>query len=819
MIILSIICLFGAHLKTPADPIPVTEFSESRLVSEPAPFFRPILETVAYLGAAELLRSASLLSKLGWGICKISPWAPTIGNEFYLTGKVFESSSKHLFSAALKRSAYGRTPMSQSSWQLNHWLLSQIPVSSYEEEKLLHFLKNRWLAKSTGFYSFVINWVCPCFGISLQVHPETTNSYARDPSNKLSQTYHNRVEEWKRSLPHPKHFPLILTRPYDLKDYLPSYLPVPQDEKIQTTLERLALEMQKRSSKVVVDLTSVFADDTKDPKKWLQTWDAYQVEFSKFCKGHNQVLFIQRVKKDEIGGIRLLPLSSLSTEQINRQYQFLLEWISKFGLSANRVELDRWSPSLTPPIQEKVAPCNFVFEQIKEFASFIEAFDLNWKSDHPQKNLMVKGTLQVLKGLLASITEKKWKEMASSAARLRVAKLSFSKIEEQLNLLKVEKEDALFFDTLSHIELIHSDLSALLETFDLFDPSDFPEIYKNLLTCIPQNLKRLTSTGIHSTGMTSLTGIFKAAGKLPRVLYGENTYFENIHAANMTAIACPILQATDLDWKEADLILAQFNPVLKRIDFHVSEYKVENISDTLHKALNSGREKPLTLGLDCTLDYINSPRVEKLLTEFQEEIEKGALNVVCYRSGLKFDLFGMDNYSAAPFYMIHNQDAKWAAFDRLSTDPVLQTDRLSLNWFCLAYQSAAPYLELYRKQIFSNTRDFLNKIPSRLMSDKDVRYRIVPVDGDADPAFVDIKIYGPLHEIRGSLIGGLLSLKCLEQKLPMFNRPSIGFYHPNFCLLFSEECSTIRLTFGLEPSQVDLLTNCFKTIDSLNGTL
>lgn len=820
MIPLSIIYLFAGHLETPVsnERTSLTELSESCTVSKSGPFFRPILEGAAYLGAAEILRSASVLSMLGWGICKFSPWASTLGNEFYLTGHVFNSASKHLFATALKRSGRGKIPMSYSSWLLNQKLLSQIPASSNEEEKLLRFLKNRWLAKSTGFYSFVINWICPCFGISLQVHPETTNSYARDPSNKLSQTYNNRVEQWKLSLPHPKHFPLILTRPHDLKDYLPSYLNVPRDEKVQATAERLALEMKKGHPKIIVDLTEVFTDGAKDPKEWRQTWDAYQSPFSRVCKDHNQILFIQRVQQEEIGGIRLLPLSSLSTDQIALQHQFLLEWISKFGLSANRVELDRWNPSSTLPVQREILPSSFAFEQVKEFSCYLNAFDQNWKSDHTQKNLMIHGTLQVLRGLLANVTEKKWDEIASSTARSRVAELSFLKIKEQLKLLAEGKDKALFFNTLSHIEQIHSDLSALLEIFALFTPNDFPEIYKNLLTSIPQNLRALTSTGIHSTGMTSLTGIFKAAGKIPRVLYGRNTYFENIHAADMATIASPLEEATDQDWKDADLILAQFNPVLKRIDFHVSEYKVENIAKTLHKALNSGREKPLTLGLDCTLDYINSPRVSKLLTEFQHEIEKGALNVVCYRSGLKFDLFGMDNYSAAPFYMIHNKDAKWAAFDRLSTDPVLQTDRLSLNWFCLVYQNAASYLELYRKQIFDNTRAFLNKISPRLMNNENIRYRIVPVDKDADPAFVDIKIYGPLHEIRGGLVGGLLSLKCMENRLPMFNRPSLGFYHPNFCLLFGKDCSTIRLTIGLDPAQVDLLAKCFETIDSLNGS-
>jgi hypothetical protein len=98
--------------------------------------------------------------------------------------------------------------------------------------------------------------------------------------------------------------------------------------------------------------------------------------------------------------------------------------------------------------------------------------------------------------------------------------------------------------------------------------------------------------------------------------------------------------------------------------------------------------------------------VGKLLEEFRKEIRSGALNIICYRSGLKFDLFGMDNYAGAPLFMIHNGDEKWRAFDLLLTDPALQTDRLSLNWFCLAYLYTGKELEEYRNQIFANTRAF-----------------------------------------------------------------------------------------------------------------
>jgi hypothetical protein len=645
----------------------------------------------------------------------------------------------------------------------------------------------------------MVEWMSPCFGINLQVHPKTTHSYARNPSIGLSQTYQNIVKSWKQLLPHPVDYPLILTRPFDVRDYLPSCQTVPPGEKAETTVEKLG-------TRRIVDLTDALSDH--------QQWTEYRKQFCDSCRANqidpNQVVCVQRVREGEIGGLRLLPLSS-SAEETEKQHQFLLEWISCYGLTANRVELDRWPVEHGPVLGQPALR----FLSKESFDSFIDSF--TWTSDHPQKNLMVQGTLQVLKGLLS---REGWSELLKNPTRASVAQIAFLKIKEQFDLLSGKKEYASLFETVSHLELIHADLSSLLEIFSPFTLDDFPKIYRDILTSIPAGLKPLTSYGIHSSGMTSFNGILKAVEKsvngTPRVLYGENIYFESALALQKRTNAADIEEATEDDWKEVDLIFGQFNPVLKRIDLQQAKYKVEKIGEPLRRAFNTGRTKPLTLALDCTLDFINSPRVQQLHSDFQKEIEDGRLNIVCYRSGLKFDLFGMDNYCGAPFYMIHNQEAKWRFFDALLNDPVLQADRLSLNWFCLAYQNASPQLELYRKQIFKNTQALLNKIPPGLFSNGN--YRVIHVEQGADPAFIDIKVFGPLHQIRSAaLVSGCLYIHAMAGGHPIFTRPSLGFYHPNFTMIFTDECSTIRLTVGLDPAQVDVLARCFAMIDTLNG--
>ncbi len=777
---------------------------------------RQISEKAVYLTAGGAIGALSLFAYTGSKF----PTESIQQNEYLLLKDLCKSVTHHIFSQAFTPKT---TTAPQFSWAVNHEFLSQIPTSTYEEKKLLVFLENRWLAKSTGFFSSLVNWITPCFGVSVQINPESTSHYARNPWNKISETYQKRAELWKKFLPQPPEFPLVLTRPSDLGDYLPSYVSVAKGENVQTTVDKLAAKNKK--TKVILDVSSLFPENLTTQREWLKVWKRYQSKLVKACDKEqislNKILCVQRLQQDALGGLRILPFDCSSSKKVERDHRYLLKWVSTFGLTANRLELDRCLFPSTYPLTKNTSPNLTYARQSKEtFLLQVSNFLHGWNSSHPQKKLMVHGTLQALQGLFARLSNARWNEIVKCPTRSHVVQLGFNKIQEELKLLLEEKEETLFFDTASHLEQIHASLSSFLEVFSPYCESDFASIYKERLTKIPEPLKPLTSAGVHSSGMTSVAGIFKAVekalGRPPHVLYGENTYFESIHMAQDVGQAVSVLEATEDDWNGVDLILAQFNPALKRIDLKPTEYHVEPIANVVTKALRGKR--PLTLAIDCTLDYIDSSRVGELLEQFQDEITTGLLNVVCFRSGLKFDLFGMDNYSGAPFYMIHNGGLHWSSFDRLLKDPVLQTDTLSLNWFCLAYECAAPYLELYRKQIFDNTRALLENVPKRLF-DENSKYRIVFCNAAADAAFVDVKISGPYHEMKGAgLVGGSLYLKCMEAGHPIFYRPSLGFYHPNFTMLFSEENTTIRLTLGLDPSQVPVLTRCFEIIDGLNGT-
>ncbi len=813
------------HLNAPAESLPPSQ-ELATFQDPPTPGLDTTIRTYAHnifqaarnWSAGAAFGVVSILTKIGWELSRLTPWESPLANECLLLSHICETAARNLFAQPLPSNPLP-TPPSHHSWHLNQFHLSQIPTSTLEEKQLLDFLEKRWLAKSTGCYPTLIDWVCPTFDIHVQTHPETTNSYARDPWNKCSLTYNKRVDGWKQSLPHPHHFPLILTRPYAIDDYLPYLIEAPSLENLSID----ALQTKENNPFVVINLSHLFSNaDTE----WLNKWNEIQTHLAQACKTHqinpSQLLCIQTVSQEGIGGIRILPLATLSHQEIEEQHQFLLHRISKSGLAANRVELDRWSlssilPTSTSHVHSIPSPIS-----LEEFLDDLDEFEHLSSQTTSEKQVMLTATIQVLRGLLASISKEKWDHVLSNPTRSAITQLSFKKINQELHLLRQE-EALTFFDLASHLEQIHANITALLEIFSPYTAGDFPQIYLKALASIPQDLRPLTKCGIHASGMTNLAGIIKAVGtafsKSPYILYGDNTYFENIYESHIVSRALPLAQATQEDYCQADLILAQFNPILRRIDYKVTHYRVENVSDTLRDILNARAGKPLTLAVDCTLDYLDSPRVAHLLSEFQTAIEQGTLNVICYRSGIKFDLFGMDNYCGAPLFMIHNQDAHWIAFDRLITDPLLQTDRLSINWFCLAFSYAKDQLECYRKHIFDNTRALLEAVPKRLLTDQTAKYQIVPIESSADAAFIDIKVYGPFHQMRTSLLGGFLILKSMEQKHPLFCRPSLGFYHPNLSILFSDTCSTIRLTLGLDPSQVKVLADAFEIIDSMNTSI
>ena len=438
---------------------------------------KQIVDSTVYLGGGVLTGSACVISRVGWVIFKVTPWSSSLGKECLLVSKMCGSLSARSFKKIFKRSP--SPAPSHASWYLNQKNLRQIPAFSEDDASLLDFLERRWLAKNTGYYAALVDWLCPSFGISLQVHPESTGFYARDPSNKLSPIYKDRVKNWKESLPHPLHFPLILTRPAKIQDFFPSCIEVLPGELVEETVQKMALNPLEPDTKIIIDLTNALPDHADSEQEWLETWQLYRDQFSRCCLQHNlnphQIICIQRLLETKRGGIRLLPLFS-SKKQIQQHHQFLLEWVSKFGLTANTVELDRFPTSSHKVLHlgSMETPVNTIESQ-EELLSYFHDFETNWKSENPQKNLMVKGILGPLTGLLKTLPTQRWEEVMLCPTRSSIVKLSFSQIKQWLQVL-IESQEP-FFNTACHLEQIHAHFTPLLELFNPFRKEDLARIF------------------------------------------------------------------------------------------------------------------------------------------------------------------------------------------------------------------------------------------------------------------------------------------------------------------------------------------------------
>lgn len=768
---LTFICfLLALHFKTapPSDRM------------EPGCIYHSVLDRALYFGAGASLGACALSSKIAWAFLYDSSLNKDFKTFSDLCAFASFSCLKHMIedSPSWVRASNGKwIPFSHKSWYENHEMLSKIPCVGEKGGELLSFLEKRWLAKANGFFPLEINYISPCFGFQIQVSPETRNSYARDPFSQPSQVYENRIAAWKQKLPHPESYPLLLMRSDSFEKYLPSYSNV--------------MDSLRKDKKNILDLTNAFST----------SWEDYRPLLIKKCNEQNidleSLICIECIKEKEGSGIRILPWND---DCIEEDHNFLLGWISSFGITANPIELDRIGTSSFERRVSSMPPkvdLNPLKEEIQNTRSIEHSVE---------RKIMVEGFLKNFEALLSRIEE------STCPTKTSIVRNSLSNIQKELH--KIRQPNLSFLELTSHIEQAHLNLLPLLEIASPFSFDDFSNAYARIINP-PTALKPLTSYGLLASGMSALAGVFKAV-ELPNhpthTIYGKNTYFECMHAASKVSKALSESEASDGDWENADLFIAQFNPVLRR-DNPISEnYAVEDISGNLKKALTKNRTKKLTLALDLTIEYLHSERVQTLLEEFQEEIAQGTLCIVCFRSGLKFDLFGMDNYAGAPCFVIHNQDPAWLPFQEILTDRALQTDHLSLQWFCLAFENTPDLLDLYRKQIFDNTRAVLTSLPDSFY-EKKRPIRAIAAEKDVDLSFIDIKVSGPLHTERVSAVAGLsLYLHCMKEKQPIFLRRSFGFYHTNFGMLFTPDECTIRLTIGLDPSQVEGIAHCLEKL-------
>lgn len=424
----------------------------------------------------------------------------------------------------------------------------------------------------------------------------------------------------------------------------------------------------------------------------------------------------------------------------------------------------------------------------------------NFEKDKGFLHILGYSTLQLISGLMEDIAQEKWDSLNQCSATRQIIQSTLYQLEQHLAMADLHAED--FTQFTKWIELAHYEIATLLTLFMPYKKTQFESIYKNRLQqIIPPELREHFKAGLTKSAMNTFAGLY-STNPAADLVVNKGSHFELVEFIGKKA-----------QTQKVDLYLQEFNHNVSLYSDH-QEYAQSNIIEEIETVL---REKPatqnLTIAVDCTIEFVESERVKKLLAHYSSRILEGKLNFVFFRSGQKFDMLGMDNYYGSPFFMINNGDEQWKAFDQLFTADTYQTDLLSHQWFCLINKHAPKSLDLYRKQIFDNAKAILAQVPESLKAGK---IRVSSVKQDAETCFIDIKCYGKDREKIINEIEQLFYRKFAERGSLIHARGGYGYFYPNISLfkhsMDGGDCMTMRVNPGLNEKDNALILEVLQEV-------
>lgn len=532
-------------------------------------------------------------------------------------------------------------------------------------------------------------------------------------------------------------------------------------------------------------------------------------------------------------GVKILPVfRSLPGDAAKRYHHDFLDFIGLTGLFTGAVTARRGllrkravaanaSLAIGPhavregPLAPGVFSSPTALLQTDAFRQFEQIPTLDGATDDVR--LMAGATSALIRGVCESITQEQWHSL--TPVMQEVLQYSLVQLKDAFSEARLHcRADSAKFE--QAIELAHAELATILELTRPFGLGDFEPLHLANLGHIPPILKPMTRAGLGKTGVNMFAAVNAAIlpyQPAPVRAYGEGFYFEQAGFVGYDRNLDAILEDDSVE--QVDLFACQFNANID-IDPERTHYEPGPVVSDIRRILT---EKPntqhMTVTVDCTIDYLNSPQVQELLEEFEEEIESGKLNFVFFRSGQKFDMFGMDNYYGAPFYVVNNGGEPWEHFADAMKQEAFQTDPLSYQWFCAANRFAGPQLDEYRRLIFDNARNLLDRVPENLRpkpaGEKQPKIRVNSMSEQMESCYIDLKITGPFHKLRAKVLFAQFHAKCLKAKVKSLTRASIGFYHPSLVVIQINELkgsTTLRICPGINAKENDAIVDFLESL-------
>ncbi|WP_068468078.1 hypothetical protein [Candidatus Protochlamydia phocaeensis] len=578
------------------------------------------------------------------------------------------------------------------------------------------------------------------------------------------------------------------------------------EQEFNKNLNELKKQMNDAIERSLQDLAKKFPDLTNDQKAKIKR---------AIYKHTNGIARVQ--VNDQIGGIKILPIfsSELSLSNLRKTHGRLLEFIDHSGIFLGAVNMRRHimkgfaiRKDVHYAVKGKDA---FYYPTVSDFTNtalmkrLSEKFSSEtFKTEKPHVAILGDATVKLVKGLLENISEEQWNTINADPARQKIVQTTLFQLREQLATAELHMNDYIKFA--QAIELAQCEIATLLEMTYPFKAGDFSDIYKQQLdSVVPPPLKPLLKATLGKTAVNTFAGINAALLQNhphPTTCYSKGLYYEEAGLMGDNYRFEDMINNDKIT--RIDLYAAQVNPNIEVVPEH-THYECVDIAANVRKILDKKPDtKHLTVAVDCTIDYLHSPKIRELLTQFEKDIKDGRVNFVFFHSGQKFDMLGMDNYFGSPFYLVNNGDPHWQPFNDMVSKQVHKTDLLSEQWFCLSHKYAATLIDDYRRTIFNNAKDILKHVPDVLKPNgkKSQKIWISTIDKEMEPSFIDIKINGSNNkELSKKLIARFYE-KCTDSGVKVFKKPSFGFYHPNLVYIpGSSDSMSIRINPSLNPEE------------------
>lgn len=592
-------------------------------------------------------------------------------------------------------------------------------------------------------------------------------------------------------------------------------------------LDKLKEVQTKLDQAIKKELLAFFPDKNEQHSTILKLEELLKKSISSIVR-----INFETENGEKIGGLKCLPLftDSIDKKHLYETHGQLVAMIQYTGLALGPVKRRKFVSQdylLGNDIKYDVSGPNIkFFESVHDFVNLSllkrMAIKLDALSTHqPHMTVLGKATLGVLSELLRRWSSLEWESWNRDPALRMIIQTTLYKIKELLANGELSIHDNNYARFALINELIHCELTALLEISSPFKTGYFSKIYKEKLiqhNILPKDLVNMTKTGLSRNAMNTFVGLIIAIRKnTPSPICGRGLgiYFETNPFIRMKIE--DLLNSKDTP--KVHLYATQTNPSINsdHLNTHYKEDPIaENIKELL--LLNAKTNTPLTVSIDCTIENFDSDKLRNIFRTFEEEVKSGNLTFFIYSSGQKFDMFGQDNYYGSPYYLIKNGESKWDFLNQFLSEEVFQPDSLSYQWFCLVYQDPL-IIDQYRNLVFQNTLEILKQIPENLKYDANSNLPdqlfVSEFDNNVQPSFIDIKLKGSDHIANSIQLIKKFQNICGKYRIKNFQRLSFGFNHHNISRIVSAgNSSTVRITPGLNPHETFIIIEFLDELSS-----